>query len=127
MERDFKRLMQWMEEEKLKPSAPPISIYHDWNLGKGLCDYTLGFPLDSIPGTLPSDFLSGSLPETAAFVVEHTGPYHHLGNAWSLGMTHVRNKTFRRKKKLDPFETYLNNPNETPAEDLITRIFFPRT
>ncbi|MDA3873436.1 MAG: SRPBCC family protein [Kiritimatiellae bacterium] len=126
MERDLLRLHGWMDQEGISPSAPPISIYHKWKMGKGLCVYTIGFPVKKLPDTPPAEFVTLSVPSTSAFVVEHTGPYRHLGNAWAVGMTHERAKRFPRNKNRDPFEIYVNDPTITPEDQIVTRIYFPQ-
>jgi hypothetical protein len=126
MGRDFKRMLDWMSAEKLEPAGPPVSIYHDWHLGKGRCEYTLGFPLEAVPRALPGDFRRVALPALDGYVVDHTGPYRHLGNAWAVGMTHARCGKFPRNRRVDPFEIYLTDPNTTPEKEYETRVVFPR-
>jgi effector-binding domain-containing protein len=36
-----------------------------------------------------------------------------------------RNKEFKYRKGIDPFEVYLNMPGEVPNEQLVTEIHFP--
>jgi effector-binding domain-containing protein len=36
-----------------------------------------------------------------------------------------RNKEFKYRKGIDPFEVYLNMPGEVPNEQLVTEINFP--
>ena len=36
-----------------------------------------------------------------------------------------RSKTFKLNKRIDPFETYLNNPGEVPDRELVTEVHFP--
>lgn len=126
MEKDFGRMASWSLEEGITPSAPPFSIYHDWNMGKGTCRYTLGYPVENIPSSLPDDMISGELEACDTYVVEHTGPYRHLGNAWSIAMIHARNKIFPKRKGRDPFEIYVSDPRSTPEHEIVTRIHFPR-
>ena len=41
--------------------------------------------LDPIPSLVADGMVSGTIPATAAYGITHTGPYRHLGNAWSMG------------------------------------------
>ena len=111
----------------LGPSAlvKSFSIYHKWDMVKGICEYTAGCDVDTPPPHMPEGFFVGKFPECNAYKVVHTGPYRHLGNAWSAGMMHGRAKVFKQSKKLHPFETYGNSPKDTPENELITNIYFP--
>lgn len=119
---DFEKLSSLLGQEAL---AQSFSIYHKWDMVKGVCEYTAGCAVDSPPETLSSGFFVDTFPECQAYKVVHTGPYRHLGNAWSAGMMHGRAKVFKQSKKLHPFETYGNDPKVTPENDLITNIHFP--
>lgn len=126
METDFAKILGMMEEKQLTPSGPPVAIYNPKQMGKGECAYTLGFPLESVPDAVPEGFCGVQLPEGDCFVVDHHGPYRHLGDAWSVGMTYSRSKKFPKDKRCDPFEIYLSDPRDTPEDEQHTRLFFPR-
>lgn len=106
MSADFKKLQSWYEQAGEKPSGDAFSIYRKWDLSRGKVKYTSGIPLDSAPGDLPSGLESGSIPRLKTYVLEHVGPYRHLGNAWSTGMQMGRGKEFTQSKQHTPFETY---------------------
>ena len=126
MEKDFARIISWSEEQGIQPSGPPFSIYHDWNMSKGTCRYTLGYPIAETPASLPKDLLSGELKACDTYVVEHVGPFRHLGNAWSIAMIHARNKRFPAIKGRPSFEIYACDPRTTPENETVTRIHTPR-
>ena len=125
MHSDLQRLRSYLDQHGATPVGEPFSIYHKWALGKGLCDYTLGFPVTTAPDDLPADFVSGNLPDCSVYSVEHTGPYRHLGNAWSAGVMHARAKVFRQDKSSPPFEIYRSDPATTPDTELVTSVHFP--
>jgi len=125
MEKDFSQLVPWAIENSCGYEMPLIARYQTWDIKKATTRYTVGFPMDVIPETLPEGFIAGEIPPTNMQVIEHTGPYRHLGNAWTLGMMLSRQKTFKQKRGLFPFEMYLNSPRNTPENDLVTRVCFP--
>jgi len=125
MEIDFQRLIQWAQESRNTQTGKPFTIYHKWNLPKGTTAFTTAIPVDSEPTRLPEDLLIGKRPEVTTYAVTHTGPYRHLGNAWSSGMIRARGKLFRQYKKIDPFEIYDNNPQGIPEEAIKTSVHFP--
>jgi len=126
MEADFVRLLAMLEEEGITPTGEPFAIYNPKKMGKGQCGYTLGFPVETVPEDLSEGYFPVSIPAGECFVVDHEGPYRHLGDAWSIGMTHSRNKTFPKDKRCDPYEVYLTDPHETPEDEQHTRLYFPR-
>lgn len=123
MAADFSRLGPWAAENGLTP-GDMFCIYHKFDPRKGRCDYTAAVPVTTRPNDLPSDFMTGSQAPTRIQTVEHIGPYEHLGNAWSALYAMMRAKEFKTIKSYHPFETYGNSPQDTPPNELITRINF---
>jgi uncharacterized protein YndB with AHSA1/START domain/DNA gyrase inhibitor GyrI len=126
MERDLTKLMGWLRERAEESAGPAFSIYHKWDMVRQRTNYTLCLPLRSLPVDLAGGFASGELPSGPAYTVKHTGPYRHLGNAWSVGMMHARAKLFKMDKKREHFEVYENNPEEVGENELVTVVHFPQ-
>lgn len=102
-----------------------FSIYHKWQITKGICDFTCCVPVSQVPNDLPEGFAAGKVPATKVHVVKHTGYYDHGGNAWSASMMRQSNKVFKANKRIHPMEVYLNSPKDTAAEDLQTEVWLP--
>lgn len=94
------------------------TVYNDMNIKTQHCEYTAFVPVAESDAT-------GNIPACRALKVVHTGSYQHLGNAWATINTYQRHNKFKQNKKVAPFEFYINNPDNTPAEDLITEIYMP--
>ena len=126
MSKDFEKLMTLYHNQwKSYQAGPAFTLYHKWDMVGKKVKYTSAVPLTAIPGDLPADFIQGKLPEMAVYSVLHQGPYRHVGNAWSAGMMHMRNKKFKPIKKQAPFEVYWNSPKDTPELELKSEILFP--
>lgn len=125
MEGDMQRMNKWLQDQHITPSGNPLSIYHKWSLVQGETCYTIGFPIEKVPGWLPEDLVSGVIPACQVQRIVHTGSYCHLGNAWSAGMAHIRAKTWKRARKVHPFEIYHNDPSEVAEKELVTTVHFP--
>lgn len=125
MQEDLGKLGDFLDDKQEIVAGPPFSIYHKWDVGRDQIRYTSGVPVKSVPGNLPAGLIVGEVPQTRIYTVAHIGPYHHLGNAWTTLYTMQRNKLFRLNKKADPFEVYLDDPHEVPANELRTEIHFP--
>ena len=125
MSEDMPRLMDFMNKAGIEPSGAAFTQYSKWDLMKNRVEYTSGVPVKSIPENLPEGFMSGKLPATPVYTLEHVGPYPHLGNAWTTLYGMQRSKEIPVNKKIHPFETYHNNPNEVSDKELVTRVHFP--
>lgn len=127
MQKDFDKLMP-IYQQSGDHAEPPFTIYQKWQMSKGRVRYVVAAPVTAVPEGLVSGFITGVRPAVDAFAVVHTGPYHHLGNAWSAAMVRARARPplFKQSKKVMPFEQYMNHPAETEEADLVTRVCLPR-
>lgn len=125
MAEDMPKIIDFIEKSGIEIGGAPFTQYSKWDLKNGRVEYTSGVPVKSVPSNLPDGFSVGKIPATTAYIIEHVGPYQHLGNAWTTLYTMQRSKEIPVNKKIHPFEAYLNNPNEVDAKELVTRIHFP--
>lgn len=126
MQRDFGELMPYlMQNHQDKISGNGISIYHYMNVVRDKVVYMAGHPVSEVPEDLPAQYHVGELPKFSAYTIRHTGPYHHIGNAWAAGMMHQRAEKFKPSRKLSPMEIMYNSPMNTPPDKLISEILFP--
>ncbi|WP_421874833.1 SRPBCC family protein [Marinoscillum sp.] len=125
MEKDFGTLMEFMADKTDIISNEPVSIYHKWEIVKGMASYTAAIPVSEVPNGLPDGVVTGSIPQTRLYKLRHIGKYDHLGNPWSAMMMMQRAKVFKQKKDIHPFESYVNSPAETAPKELITDVNFP--
>jgi len=125
MSKDLETLGKWVNSNSDQVTGIPFSIYHKWDMVKRQVKYTSAFPVKSTPPNLDPTFTVGEIPKTRVYSISHTGPYRHLGNAWSSGYNLKQNKAFKSSKKIHPFELYLNDPSGNEENDLQTSIYFP--
>lgn len=128
MEADFAKLFEWYEGQDVEAAGKPFTSYEAWKLGKGEVQYVIGLPMQSLkelPTELPEGLITGAIPACRAAIIQYTGPYRNLGNAWSAGMMRVQSKMIKQTKRVKPFEVYVNDPRETPENELITKLYFP--
>lgn len=122
---DFGKLHEWSQKAGITPAAPPLAIYHKFNMARDRIEYTCAYPVQSAPASTGEEVTTGTIPPTRIYRITHTGPYRHLGNAWSTGMLFARNKVFRQDKSIPPFEIYETDPDSTPETEAVTRVCFP--
>ena len=124
MEADFGKLRTFHEANEGVVVGPLFTIYHKWDLVKNRVIYTAAAPVNEVPASLPEGFYSGEIAPNKVYMLRHLGAYQHLGNAWSTLYSMHRNKEFKPKKGIHPFEVYQNKPADTPEKELITDIHF---
>ena len=125
MKKDFSKLSDCQEDDKPENGKQPFSIYHKMDMVKGHTKYTVGIPVEKFPDNLDEGIIKGEIPSADIYSIVHKGPYKHLGNAWSAGYMMKQNKELKFNSKVAPFEIYLNDPNNTPEEEIETQICFP--
>ena len=124
MSADLQTLGEFFADKKDVVAGKPFSIYHKWDMVNRKASYTSGIPVIEIPNDLPAGMISGEIPKTKVYTLQHVGPYQHLGNAWSTINVMARNKEIKAVGGIHPFETYVNMPGEVADEELITEIHF---
>ena len=120
----FPEVFNAVTEAKAQINGMPFSIYNNMDIVKKTCMYTAAIPVaESVVaghGVQCSD-----RPACKALKVVHTGPYRHLGNGWSTGMSDMRHAKMKMDKANPPFELYVNDPEDTPEDSLVTEIYMP--
>jgi effector-binding domain-containing protein len=119
-------LLAQFGQSGLQQTGVPFTIYHDWNIKTGRCDYT--FALQIEPGQTVEfpNLIQSNRPSVKALKLTHTGDYKHLGNAWATAYSRIQNdKTLKQNKKQPGFEIYVNDLSVTEAKDLLTEVYVP--
>ena len=124
MQQDFDKLGAYAHENSDNIDGVPFTIYHKWELVKGQVQYTAGIPVKDYPDSIPSGMITGSIPASKVYTLQHVGPYKFLGNAWTTMQMMMRGKEFKAVKGIHPWESYGNMPGEVPDKELITNIHF---
>ncbi|MCA9265220.1 MAG: GyrI-like domain-containing protein, partial [Planctomycetales bacterium] len=123
MQRTLPAAMDQAKANQLKVTGPPGAIYHESNLRQQYFRYTAFVPVAKASNA--GGMQTGHCGPCRAIKVIHTGSYSHLGNAWSAAMSYQRYKKLKLSKSTAPFELYVNDPCETPEEQIVTEIYVP--
>ena len=124
MQPHIDKLHKLLEEGKLEKPDHFLSIYHNFDMVKQICDYTIGFGYKEKTDPL-EEMAQGHLPVHKRLTSTHQGSYHHLGNTWMQVMSAQRTDKHKMNKKVPIYELYLNNPTETAEKDLLTSVCVP--
>ena len=125
MEADLQKVSKWIEDQHVSPVGQAFTIFHKWSPRRAETSYTIGLPLDKIPGWLPEGFVGEQIPACEVQMIRHVGAYRHLSNAWGAGNACIKAKKWN-STKVDPFEVYENNRGESgEAKEGVTTLYFP--
>jgi len=120
----FPEVYKAVSDTDAQINGMPFSIYNNMDLVKKTCMYTAAIPVASSV-SVGHGVQCNDRPACKALKVVHTGPYRHLGNGWSTGMSDMRHTKMKIDKSNPPFELYVNDPENTPEAELVTEIYMP--
>ncbi|HHF0560010.1 TPA: SRPBCC family protein [Vibrio antiquarius] len=121
IEEQVHKLKQIVDDKGLSVNGELFCYYQSMDIQKGMFEFITCLPLDNAV-TAPEGAVSGTIPESETFVVEHRGEYQFLGNAWALAMNLVRQSGMKAKTSPLGIERYLDNPQETTQDKLRTEV-----
>jgi len=124
MEAAFPEVFKAITDAEAEINGAPFSIYDKMDMAKGTLTYTAAIPV-AASVSAGHGVQCNDRPACKALKVVHTGPYRHLGNGWSTGMSDMRHAKMKMDKSNPPFELYVNDPDNTPEESLVTEIYMP--
>ncbi len=114
----FYRVLEFLAESGAAFDGPPFAFYHSYSDER--TDMTCGFPVSS-PMEADEEIRPFTLPGGRAVTAVHVGPYHEV-----MG-TYLKVQSFLEDEGLhatDMWEYYLNDPDETPPEKLLTQLYW---
>ncbi|GAL28523.1 hypothetical protein JCM19239_3200 [Vibrio variabilis] len=121
MQAHFSELNQLIETKGLEIAGPPFALYHSMKMKQQFFEFTTCFPVRQ-KVEVAKPFETGTLASCETYVVEHTGEYPFMGNAWSMAMNASRHYKVKVKHRPLGIERYLNDPRENEAKDLVTEV-----
>lgn len=116
----YMEIMETAGKQGVQPTGAPYALYLNDDMSNLQIEF--GFP---VAGTVKKEgrVEAGGLPGGKAAFDLHEGPYDTIGDAYN------RLTAYIKEQGLEPtgvcYEIYLNDPGETPPEELKTEIYFP--
>lgn len=118
--REYGRIMERLGKQGLRPSGPPFVIYR--NLDMQDLDIEAGFPVaDAFVND--GDVVLSEIPAGRVATCMYTGPYDRIGEAYDGLMAWMEEQGVHGTGPA--YEFYLNDPADTPPEQLQTDIRIP--
>ena len=102
------------------PAGPPFAAYHNMDMAN--LDVEAGFPV-SRPFPAKGEIQAGEIPAGRAATCLYTGPYDKMIPAYEALTQWIKEKGVVPSGV--SYEMYLNDPEVTPPENLMTQIVFP--
>ncbi|WP_186046422.1 AraC family transcriptional regulator [Burkholderia gladioli] len=126
----FSRLAAWLDEQgQFGPDTQCLGIFHDdpeavpaARLRSHAC-FALGEGTTAL--ALPGQFEHLTISGGPYAVVIHRGPYARLGESYRWLFQEWLPASGHAPAEAPSFERYLNDPRDTPAEQLLTEICLP--
>lgn len=118
--RGYGEIFHVVERQGQQPIGPPFCIYHNMDMSN--LDIEFGFPVVS-PMDSDGRVKCTEMPGGQFATYKHVGPYDAIESAYNTLGAWIDRKGYDICG--DAFEVYLNDPAETPPEQLETQIYFP--
>ena len=113
-------IAQYLGELGEYPAGPPFAAYHNMDMQD--LDVEIGFPVArELPGR--GDIQAGEIAGGKAATCLYTGPYEDIGQPYEALSQWMEENGYEPTGVA--YEMYLNDPQETPPEELQTQIVFP--
>lgn len=113
-------IMNYLMEIGVQPAGAPYVGY--FNMDMQDLDLEIGFPVEqAISGK--GDIQASEIPAGKQVSCLHTGPYSKVEPAYNAMMEWVPANGYTATGV--SYEFYLNDPEQTPENELLTKIVFP--
>ena len=116
----FDAVLKYLGELGEPPAGVPFAAY--FNMDMQNLDMEIGFPVARLlPGKV--EIQASQIPGGIVATCLYTGPYNELASAYDALHQHVQEAGFTPTGAA--YEMYLNDPTQTPPQELQTLILFP--
>jgi len=116
----YGEIAQYLGELGDSPTGPPFVAYY--NLDMQNLDIEIGFPISKKLAD-KEDIKSREIPSGKFASCIHIGPYNEIEPAYNVLNQWIEENGYASTGVA--YEIYLNDPGETPPEELKTEIQFP--
>ncbi|UCD24296.1 MAG: GyrI-like domain-containing protein [Gemmatimonadota bacterium] len=130
MGKAFTALQDFAGQHKLRSSAPPRAIYTGYD--ESGTEFIVAMPITAVPeGVMGSGEVTiGEIPAGKTLRFVHRGPYPKLMETYQHITQWMKAEGMIETeadwaKYMPMWEEYVNNPESTPENDLITNIYVP--
>ena len=120
LERAYGAIAQYLGELGEQPAGPPYAAYYNMDMQN--LDVEIGFPV-SYKLSGKGDIQPSEIPRGKAAACLYTGPYSEIEPVYHALSKWINDNGYEVSGVA--YEMYLNDPRDTPPEELKTQILFP--
>ncbi|MDA9129239.1 SRPBCC family protein [Candidatus Gracilibacteria bacterium] len=125
---DFNAVFEFLTQQNIAPEEFR-SYYPKIDMKNGIFHFLTVITLqqedwDTLEN-LPEGIKKGTYQATKNYSLRHHGSYDFLPNTWTGVFMYLRAKKLKLNKAIPPCEVYINDPMNTPAEQLLTDVSVP--
>ena len=114
----YGEIAQYLGELQAQPAGPPFAIYYNMDMQD--LDVEFGFPIStSLTGR--DNIHASETPSGKSASCLHIGPYSDVEPAYNALSQWIKDSGYEATGVA--YEVYLNDPDQTPPEELETRIY----
>ena len=118
----FRTAWEAMQAAGIPPGGPALSVYHDYDPEE--MRFRAGFVVNVADAPkAEAPLRADMLPAGEVLHFTHRGPYATLRDDYEKMMKHLSETG--QAPGAPSWELYLNDPSDTPAEDLVTEVYVP--
>ncbi|WP_163937492.1 SRPBCC family protein [Paraferrimonas sp. SM1919] len=117
---NIEQLEKYLNKINITPTGKTFNYYLSFDMAKQEFDFYTCIPV--MQTSFGKPFEKITIGAGKRFIVEHTGDYQFLGNAWASAHQHCHHHSIKVKRKPLGIETYLNCPRETSPEQLKSQV-----
>ncbi len=128
MQETFVELLRLLELNNIAVSKT-LSCYYDFGINANkqcefLCAAITTAPMKE--SDIPAPLVACKIKGSKTLKISYTGDYKHLGNAWVTGLTYIRAKGLKARKRIPPYEIYVHTDANSPApQEWKTELYIP--
>jgi effector-binding domain-containing protein len=116
----FHDVWDHMQAGAIKPAGPALAVYYTYD--PQVMTFRAGFVIAREDMSKAGGEVKGDVtPAGQALHFTHKGPYATLRDDYGLMMEHIT--THKLEMSTPSWELYVNDPGQTPQEDLLTECY----
>lgn len=116
----FGEVIRFLAEQEIELAGQPMAITRHWDDDRYFFEAAL--PVSRLPESTNGRVMAGMSPQGRAVRLVHTGPYDQMRDAYDELSAWMA--AHRIEAGEVSWEHYISDPGNTPAQDLVTHIYF---
>jgi effector-binding domain-containing protein len=121
LDRDFAEIKEFMQKNNLEMAGPPLAVNNSFEGGR--YNFDAGIPIKTTKVTTSGRIRLMMTPPGKVVKGIAVGPYYQSDTYYRIMEDYIKENNLKLRGK--SWEVYVSDPSVTPAENLVTHIFYP--